>query len=319
LRRRNEKLKVVFCAVDSIIPMMKRGTSINVLVAAVIGAFCLSAAAEVKDNPYQIIIDRNPFALKPIPPPPPAAAETNSTPPPPPVDVKLTGITTLLGPPKVFLEIINTQTKKTERPSGMLVGEKQHDVEILAVDVLANTVRIRNGDAETTLDFVNNGVKPAGGPTPGVPGVPAPHPGVAPINPVPAPGGMTAAPNLSSGRAVVAGGVAPAPIVNPGQPNTVFAGGASGIPPRPLRADFGNNIVVAGGGQPANQAQQTPAPQIPTLSREEAEARIEAQRRILEAREQAGQSAAGLSRILPPTRFSPPPPPTVPAPNMRTQ
>ena len=46
---------------------MKRGTSIHVLVAAVLGVFCLTAAAEVKDNPYQIIIDRNPFALKPIP------------------------------------------------------------------------------------------------------------------------------------------------------------------------------------------------------------------------------------------------------------
>jgi hypothetical protein len=306
---------------------MKRGTSIHVLVAAVLGVFCLTAAAEVKDNPYQIIIDRNPFALKPIPPPPAPAPETNSAPPPTPVDVKLTGITTLLGPPKVFLEIINTQTKKTERPPGMLVGEKQHDVEILAVDVLANTVRIRNGDAETTLDFVNNGIKPGGATgAPGAPGVPPPpgsHAGVAPINPVPAPGAMAAVPNLSSGRAVVAGGVAPTAAPAHGQPNTVYAsgGGTVPVPARPLRADFGNNIVVAGGGQPANQQQQpTPAAQIPTLSREEAEARIEAQRRILEAREQAGQSGAGMSRILPPTRFSPPPAPGVPGPpGVRTQ
>src|SRR5947208_16694459 len=51
-----------------------------------------SSASNANPNPYQGIVDRNVFGLKP-PPPPPAPPE----PPKPPVNITLTGITTVLG------------------------------------------------------------------------------------------------------------------------------------------------------------------------------------------------------------------------------
>ena len=87
-----------------------------------------------------------------------------------------------------------------------------------------------------------------------------------------------------------------APAVNYAQPNNYGppASSLGGLPQRPVRTDGGLGIS-AGGGQPYNpQPVTTPAMSAP-LSREEAEARIEAQRRMLEEK---GSSAA---RLLPPT------------------
>ena len=67
--------------------------------------------AEVRSNPYQPIIDRNAFGLKPPPPPP------DNTPPPPvvlPAKVILTGITSLFGPAskRALLEITEQEPGK---------------------------------------------------------------------------------------------------------------------------------------------------------------------------------------------------------------
>src|SRR5829696_571497 len=90
---------------------MKRGSILGTLIALLVVGFSLTAFAELKDNPYQVIIDRNPFGLRPIPPPPVAVVDTNPPAPPPP-DIKLTGITTLLGEPRVMLQIEDKQSKK---------------------------------------------------------------------------------------------------------------------------------------------------------------------------------------------------------------
>lgn len=272
---------------------MKHGTIAGCLAAAMLAGFSLAAHA---DNPYQVIIDRNPFALKPIPPPPepgPAAVPTNA---PPPSEIKLTGITTLLGPPQVFLQLVNAQTKKPEYPPPMQVGDKQMDVEVLSIDPEAGTVRIKQGDAETTLDFEKNGIKSAVAGGPAVP----PVPGVAPLA-VPPPPGAIGTPTQNGSRAIVAGNSGVATTGAPGNP---------GLPTRPVRTDFNNtfNNAIVSGNQPATPTPQ-PRAAMPTLSREDVEARIEAQRQILREREQSGGAPPGMSRILPPTRFSPPPAP----------
>ena len=100
---------------------MKSGTITGLLGGAIVAGFSLGAFAEVKENPYQVILERNPFGLRPIPiiePPKPP-----EPPAPPPLEIKLTGITTLGGPPRVFLEFTDPQTKKVDRPSPMNEGE----------------------------------------------------------------------------------------------------------------------------------------------------------------------------------------------------
>jgi hypothetical protein len=317
---RNRKLGVVFDCQQLIFRHMKTGTLSRLLTAAVLAGFAAGALAE-KETPYQIIVDRNPFALKPIPPPPPPPAPpepTNNT--PPPSEVKISGITTLLGEARVFLEFIDPQTKKITRPPALQAGDKEGNVEVLSIDTEHGVVRIRQGETETSLDFEKNGVKPsavasaAPAHNPGMPHpVPPPvagMPGAAAT--APGAGAVANAGSLNSSRAIVAGGgpiTATAPGINPAGMSAAAANpmmyGAGGMPARPIRADGGlGNVIVTGQGQSIGTG-TTPKPTAtatPTMSREEAEIAIEARRRALEAQ------GSSVSRILPPTRFSTPTP-----------
>lgn len=288
---------------------MKSGTLSRYVATLLLAGFSVCVYADVKDNPYQIIIDRNPFGLKPIPPPPPPVVMTNAE-EKPITDIKITGITTLLGPAKVFLQIKDDKTKKdtfltfTEGDT-----EVKEGIQLVAVDAASGSVRVRSGTEELTLDFEKNGLKPAGGPTATASAMPIPPPpgggGVVPLNTgVPAP----LNPNNNSGRgnvSVMGGFNAPTASAAPG----VNPGGVSSVPVRQMRTDYNNagNVLVAGGGQAANQnPNPQPTQQTPQLSREEVMARIEAQRQILLQKEQQGAAPAGMSRILPPTPYSPP-------------
>src|ERR1041385_2220727 len=173
---------VVFASSTTIFTTMKNGT-ITSLFATVLAVFAaglgLKARGEIKDHPYQVIIDRTPFGLRPIPPPVQPVTETNAPVEPPP-DIKLTGITTLLGAPKVILQLEDKKTKKPSFPPPMAVGDSDPSgITVLAIDTENMKVRIKNGEAETTLDFKNNGVKAGAA----VASSAAPLPGVVPLNP----------------------------------------------------------------------------------------------------------------------------------------
>jgi hypothetical protein len=289
---------------------MKRGTVTGILGTIIIAGFSLGAFADVKENPYQVIIDRNPFGLKPVPPPPEAPKQEAPVTPPP--EIKLTGITTLGAAPKAFLQVEDKQTKKAEFPPPLAAGESYKDLTVVSIDVDNNTVRIKNGDAETTLDFEKNGVKATAA------AAPVPHPGGIPLNPggvpVPQPGGLgfnpvnPANPAAASGRtAIVSGGATATATPAGGFPNTYGANPAfGGLPQRPLRTDS-PAIIAGGGNQVYNPNPQPVVSQQPVMSRDEAEARIEAARRMLE------QQNNPQSRILPPTSLgralNPPPVP----------
>jgi hypothetical protein len=281
---------------------MKSGTIRRLLGVMLVAGFSLIAWAEIKENPYQVIIDRNPFALKPIPPPPPPPpppVETNTPPAAP--EVKLTGITTLLGAPKAFLQVEDKQAKpaKMEFPPALAVGGTFKTLEVLAIDVDAGTVKVRIGDTESTLDFINNGVKSAAAAA-----APAPHPGVIPPIPGQTVPGMPGAVNpagANTGRGAIIGGGAPT-IPNPANPGAMAGynpalGG--GVPPRPIRTD--NYLISGGSGQP-NLPSVQPTVQ-PAMSSMDAQAIIELKRQELQAREAAGQLQRGQpsSRIMPPT------------------
>ena len=280
---RNSNFSVVFDLSMTILTPMNRHKIAAWLGAALALGWSFQAHAEVKENPYQIIIDRNPFGLRPIPPPP--VPPNNEPPPPPPLGVAMTGITTLLGPPKVFLEFTDPQTKKVERPSALLEGDSFKGITVVSIDSENNRVRIKNGDAESWLDFEKNGVKAAGGGAP----APVPHPGFPGANPaaaaVPVPAGGSAV-GASIRGGLVGGGnspAVPAPY-NPGQVSS-----AGGIPPRAVRTD-GRGLVNDGGS-----AVPAAAPTAPSMTPAQATAIIEARRLQLQ------QQGNPMSRILPTT------------------
>jgi hypothetical protein len=299
---------------------MKRGRSILGIASALfVVGFSLTAMAELKDNPYQIIIDRNPFGLRPIPPPPVAVVETNPPPTPPP-DIKLTGITTLLGSPRVMLQVEDKQAKGKFLFPTLSEGESENGITIVSVDTENMKVRVRNGDAETTLDFKNNGVKPGGGAVAST--TPIPHAAGLGLGAAAMPGAIAnpaanAAANSGRGAIISGGANMTTPGINPGM------GGVGALPARPMRSDSLSIVGGGAGGSVYNPNAPAIPPPAPTMTREEAEARIELARQNLLKQQQSGQLPAGVPspNILPPTRLQQAlgQPPSLPNGNQNTQ
>ena len=198
------------------------------------------ALAEDKPNPYQAIIERNPFGLKPPPTP------VDNTPPPPVVPlakVVLTGITSMFHTDRALIEITEQEPGKppTTRKPILREGERDGSVEVIAIDVEKSLVKIRNGGFETNLSFETP--KLAGAPA-GValPGFPAPPLGASPngFNP---PRLSTNTLGRVNGVGVYGNNASPVPIraVPPpygGVPVTgATEGGLRSIPSRSMRAD----------------------------------------------------------------------------------
>ena len=239
-----------------------------------------SVWADVKSNPYESIVDRNPFGLRPPPPPP-----SNEPPPPPsapPATVELTGITSLFQKTRALLEITPGPGKPLLKPI-LSVGERVESVEIVSINVEKNEVVIKNGNIVTNLSL--KVAKSGGAPAAPVPGVFAPPPGINPAFQPPQPQAFTpnnagrgGAMTYGAGGAVGAGGnsgastfgasVAPVSGLGGGQgsygfgapgvgqpassqPAATFGAtdGLRGIPPRTVRAQ-------AQEGQPVDPAVQ---------------------------------------------------------------
>jgi len=140
------------------------------------------------DHPYQAIIDRNAFGLKP----PPQVVNPTPTNPVVPVNVKFTGITSNSRGKKAWL-MIPAQPGKNTNPqylNGLAEHEKQGEIEVVEINVKESKVKILNAGSLVELNVKGDGLPtPAGLPVPGVPlnsyGVPGalPTPGL-----VPAPG-----------------------------------------------------------------------------------------------------------------------------------
>ena len=141
-------------------------------------------------NPYEVIAERNAFALKPPPPPPPPP--TNK--PPEVHNVKFTGITHDLTGKKVYL-LADSPVKPGQQPVReyycLAEGERQGDIEVKEINEAAETVTILNGGELATLNFKEHGNAASPPPMqPGRPGVPLPG--------VPPPPGMAMAPNVAA-------------------------------------------------------------------------------------------------------------------------
>jgi hypothetical protein len=162
-------------------------------------------------NPYQPIVDRNVFGLKP--PAPPPDPEANKPPPP---KIVLTGIYKMGGnPPRALMKISmppRPPDPAKDIPLILSEGQRDSEVEVLSIDTVASIVKVNNSGTVMTLDFTNNGAAkmasaaPAAGSRPGSPGGPAPGPSPFPM---PAPAG--AAPNPAARQMRFGAGAAVSP------------------------------------------------------------------------------------------------------------
>lgn len=288
--------------------LMKRSKQQWIGLAA--GALIMGAGgdawADTKTNPYDLIVERNPFGLKP-PPPPPDPNEVNKPPPAaPPATVELTGITSILSSKKALFEIIPGPGKPMIKPI-LSEGERIESVEVVSINVDKNEVTVKNGGITTNLTF-----KVAKSTGPGAPGavpgsIPPPViPGAIPPTPtqpqtsynqqqgsgrynVMVGGGNTVTPASAPGVPNYGGGINPglntgvAPAVNTGVPNTDT--GFRSIPSRNLRT--------------------TPQAQEGAISREEQYQILEANRLKNEALRQMSGGQISMPP-LPPTPYTPP-------------
>lgn len=233
-----------------------------------------ATAGDANANPYATIVDRNPFGLKPPPPPPPPPETT--APPAPMAKVTMTGLLSTFGEPRVLLEIIEDGGKggaaNAKKPI-LREGERMGPVEILSIDVVKNSVRIRNSGVETNITFPE--IVTAKGPTaggPGVPSAPPPYAGAAftPPAPLPQPGGNSG----GGGGVTLLGGATAASA--PGVPSALGSPDGRSIPSRPLRTEQNyNNLppmtkeqadLLIEANRLRNNAMPNPPPPLPPTS-----------------------------------------------------
>lgn len=124
---------------------------------------------ESPERAYLTIVDRNPFGLRPPPAPPPPEEKVE---PPVETDIKLTGISSF-GVKRAYFMITAIKDKSTEY---YMLGEdeKMDELEVLEINDLSRSVRIRKAGVETLMTFASHGIAaPSGGAkaSPKVPGV----------------------------------------------------------------------------------------------------------------------------------------------------
>src|SRR5438874_1559932 len=160
-----------------LLPMRKAG---KLLVCGVTGLVVCQTVlantpeAESTSNPYQGIVDRNVFGLKPPPPPTPPPEQ-----PKPPLNIVLSGITTLSGKKRCFISVTGPPKAGAPTiPESMMLteGQRQGDIEIVSIDEKGGIVNLKQGGSAETISFDKNGVK-GGPPPPAMAGAPPAMPG----------------------------------------------------------------------------------------------------------------------------------------------
>jgi len=264
--------------------------------ALVLSGACLKARADAKSNPYDAIVERNLFGLKP--PPLPDTNSTSTMPAAPPAQVEVTGITSILSSKRVLLEIVPGPGKPMLKPI-LSEGERVESVEVVFIDVEKNEVTIKNGSVLTNLTF--KVAKAATPPAPTLSGfVPpaVPSPIVQPVirnpaNPNAAPAGRNSV--------MVAGGNGSAPPANPVPATPTFGGQNPAVPNPPVV----NSGADAGFRQIPSRPVRTTTPQgsAAPITREEQYINVELNKMLnQQINENAGKT---VIPPLPPTPLSP--------------
>lgn len=150
-----------------------------------------AAAIAGTENPYQGIVDRNVFGLRPPPPPP-----SNEPPKPPIPAINLQGITTILGKKMAFMSIqLPPKAGEPAKPGPtsftLSEGERDGDIEVVSIDEVAGTVKVNDFGTITNVTFGKLPSTPAPAMAGGPGGIPSPNPIVAPVS-----GGQRSIPGL---------------------------------------------------------------------------------------------------------------------------
>ena len=131
---------------------------------------CTEARAITDDsaNPYQGIVDRNVFGLKPPTILPPVETKKTDLAP-----ITLTGVTTILSSKRA---LFNLQPPGKPVQSFILAeGQREGDIEVLEIDEKAGSVKLNQSGTTVSLTFEKNGAKlptaVAAAGNPGAPGV----------------------------------------------------------------------------------------------------------------------------------------------------
>lgn len=249
-----------------------------VLLASVLIGYAVTPSDQ--GNPYDAIVGRNVFSLKPPPPPPNPEDLIKKDPPP---KIRLQGLTTILGRRQVLFK---SQTPaKPGQPAKdesyvLSEGERQGEIEVVAIDENAGTVKFNNHGTPETLNMKDDADKPVLGA--------APPPVTAPPGGVPRP---------------VPGVPQPAGAVNPVRPApgsvTTFGGSPGSIPQRQIRG-----TSVTAGGLPAGLS----SPARTTQQSGQQSLTPEQQVVIMEVQREHNRGNPNFPP-LPPTPYAPTPPP----------
>src|SRR5437899_9066182 len=121
---------------------------------------CAGAKAIVANssaNPYQGIVDRNVFGLKP--PPPSKGAEPDKPAPP---KITLTGITTIFHDKRALMNVaMPAKPPEPAKQQSFILAEHQRegDIEVLEIDVKTGDVKVSNFGTVVTLNLEKDGAK----------------------------------------------------------------------------------------------------------------------------------------------------------------
>lgn len=268
-------------------------------------------------TPYQPIVERNVFGLKPPPPPP----DPESLKPPPP-KLTLTGIMTIFGKKQALLKAPASPApppkpgQPPEQPKEhsyiLAEGQREDGITILQIDDKSKSVKLDAEGTIFTLTFPTNEVHTASSPHPG--GLPSPT------------GFGGATPNLMPPR-VIPGRPLRIPSMGSSSATSVGAGssgvaesgalGSSGVAGAPGGVNVnGNSLNFGGTLQPQFQDASTfHDPALANLNPEATAALIEAQRQATASEVQAGKVAAPpITPYTPPGSLGAPAEDQAPAP-----
>lgn len=139
----------------------RKGASLALLciVCVALDTIAFADGVSKSDNPYKLISERNLFALRPS-----TAGPSVAPPNVPSSTIVLTGITTVLGEKRAFLEV--TPPAKPPAPTKeisciLTEGEREGTIEVLKIDAKAGSVEVSENGTVTTLTFEKNGRKTA--------------------------------------------------------------------------------------------------------------------------------------------------------------
>ena len=225
---------------------------------------------------YRVILERNPFGLKP-PPAPPAAPPPTHAEPAKPTNYKLSGLTALFKPPRAMF--VNQVPGKNPEYVSLSEGQRQGAIEVLAdgIDIPGGTVRVKIDGEERTMSFKEDGLKgPSGPPVMTARGVPVP---LGMPNPVPATplGSKVAPPNYIP---------IPQPYTPPRPTGQQFNAVPSGVVPMPAVPNMQRPMRIDPNTIQQNATSPPPAPNIDPA---EQALRIEINRKLTEVQVQRGE------------------------------